>query len=144
MVLSLSAQVRVYLSCEVTDMRKAFDGLCAIVEHHFHRDPFAGDVFVFFHRRRDRVKLLVWDGNGFWLLAKRLERGRFDAWRGTDGEDTHVEIDRARLMMLLEGIDVKKAKFRRHFARSVRIGGSGGGSREDHGRSRAARRGGAA
>ena len=130
MVLSFSAQVRVYLACEVTDMRKQFDGLCSIVEHRFHRDPFAGDVFAFFNRRRNRVKLLVWDGNGFWLLAKRLEGGTFDGWRPSSDDATHVQVDRAQLMMLLEGIDVKNAKFRRHFARSIRIGGRGGRTRE--------------
>lgn len=101
-------------------MRKQFDGLCALVEHSLRCDPYAGDVFVFFNRRRDRVKLLLWDGNGFWMLAKRLESGRFDTWRYSSSDaDTHVEIDRARLMMLLEGIDARKAKFRRHFARSA-------------------------
>lgn len=145
-MLSLPAQVRVFLCCAVTDMRKQFDGLCALVEHSLSCDPYAGDVFVFFNRRRDRVKLLLWDGNGFWMLAKRLESGRFDAWRYSSSEDdTHVEIDRARLMMLLEGIDAKKAKFRRHFSRSVRIGRRGGGGIEDdQGRSRADRRGGTA
>lgn len=122
MVLSLSAQVRVYLACEVTDMRKQFDGLCATVQHRFHRDPFTGDVFVFFNRRRNHVKLLIWDGNGFWLVAKRLEGGAFATWQPPTDDATHVEVDRAQLMMLLEGIDVKNAKFRRHFARSLRIG----------------------
>lgn len=124
MVLSLPAQVRVFLARGPTDMRKAFDGLCAIVRHQFHRDPFNGDVFAFFNRDRNRVKLLVWDGNGFWLLAKRLERGTFDAWR-PPGDATHVEIQRAQLTMLLEGIDLKKSNYRRHFTRLVRIGGSG-------------------
>lgn len=122
MLLSLPAQVRIYLASEVTDMRKAFDGLCAIVQSRFRRDPFAGDLFVFFNRRRDRVKLLLWDGNGFWLLAKRLERGTFAHWRPSAGDETHVEVDRAQLMLLLEGFEIKNAKFRRHFARSIRIG----------------------
>lgn len=124
MVLSLPAQVRVFLARGATDMRKAFDGLCAIVRHQFHRDPFTGDVFMFFNRARDRVKLLLWDGNGFWLLSKRLERGTFDDWR-PPGEATHVAIDRAQMAMLLEGIDLKKSSYRSHFARVVRIAGSG-------------------
>jgi transposase len=129
-VLSIPAQVRVYLACEVTDMRKQFDGLCAIVEHRFHRDPYAGDVFAFFNRRRNHVKLLVWDGNGFWLAAKRLEGGTFDGWRPASADATHVQVDRAQLTMLLEGIDLKKVKVRHHFARSIRIGGRGGRSHE--------------
>lgn len=130
MVLSIPAQVRVYLACEVTDMRKQCDGLCALVEHRFHRDPYAGDVFAFFNRRRTYVKLLVWDGNGFWLIAKRLESGTFDGWRPSSEDATHVRVDRAQLMMLLEGIDLKNAKVRHHFARSIRIGGRGGRSHE--------------
>lgn len=124
-------------------MRKAFDGLCNLVEHGFHLDPFQGDVFAFFNRRRTYVKLLTWESNGFWLCAKRLERGTFEHWHPAEGSNTHVEIDRARLMMLLEGIAVKNAKFRRHFARSVRIGDSDGGCSKDKGRSRQAQRKGA-
>jgi transposase len=139
MIVSLSSQVRVFLALAVTDMRKSFDGLCALVEHGFHRDPFTGDVFAFVNRRRTHVKLLAWDSNGFCLVAKRLERGTFEHWQPSSTVETHVEIDRARLLMLLEGIDMKKAKFRRHFARSVRMDGSGGERSEDHGRGRQAR-----
>lgn len=139
MVLSLPSQVRVFLAVTVTDMRKSFDGLCALIEHGFERDPFTGDVFAFFNRRRTHVKLMVWDSNGFWLVAKRLERGTFEYWQPSSTAATHVEIDRARLLMLLEGIDMKKAKFRRHFARSVRMKGSGGGRSEDHDRGGQAR-----
>jgi len=138
-VVSLSAQVRVFLACDVTDMRKSFDGLCALIEHGFSRDPYTGDVFAFFNRRRTHVKLLVWDANGFWLFAKRLERGTFEHWSPSPNSTTHIEIDRARLLMLLDGIAMKNAKLRRHFARSVRIDGSGGGRKEDHGRSRTTR-----
>ena len=70
---------RVFLATEPVDMRKAHDGLCAIVRDHFQDDPFSGDVFVFLNRRRNRIKLLTWDKDGFWLHYKRLERGRFEA-----------------------------------------------------------------
>ncbi len=127
MVLSLPAGVRVYLANDATDMRKSFDGLSAIVRYGFHRDPFEGDVFAFFNRRRDFVKILFWDRNGFWIAMKRLERGTFDAWRPVvTGEQSHVEIEHAQLVMLLEGIELKNTKFRRHFARSVGIGGRSG------------------
>ena len=124
MVLSIPAQSHVFLACGATDMRKSFDGLCAIVEHCFERDPYAGDVFTFFNRRRTYVKMIVWDGNGFWLVAKRLEGGTFEDWHVATDSTTHVEIERAQLSMLLEGIDLKKAKFRRHYKRSVRVGDS--------------------
>ena len=128
-----------FLACGATDMRKSFDGLCAIIEHGFARDPYAGDVFTFFNRRRTYVKLIVWDGNGFWLAAKRLEGGTFEEWRPVTDSTTHVEIDRAQLSMLLEGIDLKKAKFRRHYQRSVRIGNSSDVRSRNKGRSREAR-----
>lgn len=131
MVVSLPSGVRVYIANEPTDMRKSYDGLSAIVQHRFDRDPFDGDVFAFFNRRRDRVKILFWDRNGFWIAMKRLERGTFDSWRPRGDDETHVEIERAQLVMLLEGIDLKKAKFRRHFARSVRIHRSDGRSRDN-------------
>jgi len=119
-------------------MRKSFDGLCNLIEHGFQLDPFDGDVFVFFNRRRTYVKQLVWDSNGFWLCAKRLERGTFEHWQPSTDSKSYVEIDRARLMMLLEGIDMKKSKFRWHFARSVRIGGRRGGRSEANSRGRQA------
>ena len=121
MVLSLPSGVRIYIANEATDMRKSFDGLSAIVQHHFHRDPFDGDVFAFFNRRRDRVKILFWDRNGFAIVMKRLERGTFDSWRPSTEKKAHIEVEHAQLVMLLEGIDVKSAKYRRQFIRSVRI-----------------------
>lgn len=134
MVLSLASDARIYLATEPTDMRKSFDGLSAIVQHRFHRDPFDGDVFVFLNRRRDRIKILVWDRNGFWIAMKRLERGTFEAWRATtDDGGSHVEIPRAQLAMLLEGIEMKRVKFRRQFVQCVRIGGRDGRSRDEGG-----------
>lgn len=128
-MLSLPSSIRIYLSRRAVDFRKAFDGLCAIVQHEFGRDPFTGDMFVFFNRRRDRVKILLWDANGFWMYYKRLERGRFEAWWPETKTDDHTVIDRSRLTMLLEGIDAKKARYRYRFARSVCIG-----NRRAHGR----------
>jgi len=131
MVLSLPSGVRIYIANEATDMRKSFDGLSAIVQHEFHRDPFDGDVFAFFNRRRDRVKILFWDRNGFAIGMKRLERGTFDSWRPSTKGETHIEVEHAQLVMLLEGIDVKSAKFRRQFARSVRINRRDGRSHDE-------------
>ena len=126
-MLSLPGSVRVFLARGAVDFRKAHDGLVAIVRNEFGDDPFGGDVFVFFNRRRDRIKVLVWDRNGFWLMYKRLERGNFEKLSVSEGE-TRVEIDRARLAMLLEGITVKGASFRKHFTRRVRIQ-----ARDEHG-----------
>jgi len=77
----------VYLACGATDMRKSINGLSAIVEAGFKLNPFEAGVFVFCNRNRDRVKILEWGGDGFWLYFKRLERGRF-RWPNADESQT--------------------------------------------------------
>lgn len=101
-MIGLPAGTRVWLAAGVTDMRRGFDGLAALVQEKLAGDPFGGHLFVFRGRRGDRVKLLWWDGNGLCLFAKRLERGRF-VWPTTAGEA--VTITPAQLGYLLEGID---------------------------------------
>lgn len=119
-MLSVPSSVRVFVAREAVDFRKAFDGLHAIVVEQFSEDPFSGHFFVFFNRRRDRVKILVWDRNGYWLFAKRLEAGTFDLRRIAGESSPRVEIDRAQFHMLLEGIDANSVKRRKHFARDLR------------------------
>lgn len=111
-------------------MRKSFDGLCGIVLGHFNGDPYSGDVFVFFNRRRTLVKLMQWDGNGFWIHYKRLEKGTFEEFR-TQHAGARIRMDRAKLTMLLEGIDLKKSKFRHHYTREIRIRGGYGRANEN-------------
>jgi transposase len=67
----------VYLACGFTDMRKSIDGLAALVQMSFHLDPFSSCLFVFCNRDQDKLKILQWEHNGFWLHYRRLERGRF-------------------------------------------------------------------
>lgn len=117
-MLSFSSRQRIFAATSPVDFRKGFDGLVAIVRASFGEDPFTGDLFCFFNRRRDRVKMLTWDRNGFWLYYKRLERGTFER---IVGSGARIEIDRAQISMLLEGIETKNSKFRRHYARDVRI-----------------------
>lgn len=123
-MLSLPSSIRIFLATEAVDFRKSHDGLVSIVRDQFRDDPFDGSVFLFLNKRRDRVKLLLWDRNGFWLLYKRLERGTFRPieQRG----ERRVEVSRAELSMLLEGIDLKTGKIRRHFAEGVHIRARGG------------------
>jgi transposase len=113
-MLSITGTARVFLCRASVDFRKAHDGLCALVRDEFRDDPFCGDVFVFFNKARDRIKLLLWDRNGFWLLYKRLERGRFPF--DVRGTGARVEISRAQLSMILEGIDGRSAKISSHFS----------------------------
>ena len=112
-MLSLGGTHRVFLCAQPIDFRKAHDGLCALVRDRFGDDPFSGDVFVFHNKARDRVKLLLWDRNGFWLLYKRLEKGTFPF--DATGEGERVEIDRARLAMILEGMEWRSARKSSHY-----------------------------
>lgn len=97
--------VRVWLAAGVTDMRKGFDGLAALVQNQLEADPFSGHLFVFRGRRGDRIKVLWWDGDGLCLYAKRLERGRFVWPQASEGS---VWLSAAQLSMLLEGIDWRR------------------------------------
>ena len=96
-------------------MRNGFDGLSGIVRNHMCGDPQAGDVFVFVNRVRTHVKLLYWDGDGFVLFAKRLERGTF-AFRAS--QEHARELRRAELMLMLEGIDRIDTRPRLRFAQN--------------------------
>lgn len=93
---------RVWLAAGVTDMRKGFDGLAALIQERLKRDPHSGHVFVFRGRRGDLIKVLWHDGQGMCLFSKRLERGRF-VWPSPADGAAHVSP--AQLAMLLEGID---------------------------------------
>lgn len=95
----------IWIAAGVTDLRRGFTGLSALVQTALEQDPFAGHVFVFRGRRGDLIKLLWWDGDGLCLFAKRLERGRF-VW--PKAENGSVSLTRAQLSMLLEGIDWRR------------------------------------
>lgn len=100
-----SGSVRIYLACAPTDMRKGFDGLAAAAQEVLKLDPCSGALFAFRGKRADRIKLLWWDGQGFCLFYKRLERGRFPWPSSADGV---APLTRAQLAMLLEGIDWRR------------------------------------
>lgn len=99
------AGARIWLCAGVTDMRRGFTGLSAMVADKLGQNPFGGHLFVFRGRRGDLIKVLWWDGDGLCLFAKRLERGRFVWPRAEDGV---VLLTRAQLSMLLEGIDWRR------------------------------------
>ena len=118
-MLSLPSQVSIYACTSPVDFRKQHDGLVAIVRSEMGANALDGSLFAFFNRRRDRIKLLLWDRNGFWLFYKRLERGTFERLRDVGSE--RLRITRAELSMLLDGIDVSMSKKRKHFAEEVSI-----------------------
>ena len=127
-MLSLPPSVRIFVARRPVDMRRSFDGLSAVVIDVVQEDPQSGHVFVFFNRRRDRIKLLVWDRQGFWLAYKRLERGTFESL-AVPGAERRVAIDRVRLAALLDGVSVKDMKDRARFPRAFRIPVRGHGDR---------------
>jgi transposase len=106
-VLTLPNPQHVYLACGPTDLRKSIDALAALVQEGFGLDPFAPSLFVFCNRQRDKLKMLLWDHNGFWLLYRRLERGTFQ-WP-TGGEGT-VTVSSRELRWLLDGLALEQRK----------------------------------
>ena len=102
---------KVYLACGPTDMRKSINGLSAIVESSFKLDPFDAALFAFCNRTRNRVKILEWDGDGFWLYFKRLEKGHF-RWPAV-GDEATMSLTGEELSILLGGTRVE-LKLRRN------------------------------
>ena len=101
-MIAIPSGVRVLIATKPVDFRKGMDGLVAVVKEHLGADPFSGAIYVFRAKRADRVKLVVWDGTGLCLFAKRLEKGRFVWPSPADGK---VTVTPVQLGMLLEGID---------------------------------------
>lgn len=95
-------------------MRKSFDGLTGIVQNELKADPLSGAIFIFLNRRRNQVKLLLWDGDGFSLYHKRLEKGSYELPAGSDGQ-LAVTIEADQLLLLLRGISLRYIRRRRRY-----------------------------
>lgn len=115
-MIHLPASVRVYLCTVPCDMRRSFDGLHALVTNVLELDAFAGHLFVFANRRRDRLKILYWDRDGFAVWAKRLEQGTYAMPFAESGERRR-EITAQELAALLSGIDLSQAAQRKRYRR---------------------------
>jgi transposase len=113
-VLNLTHQTRVFLFVEPVDMRKSFRGLCLLAESVLQQDPASGHWFAFVNRRQDRLKLLGWDGQGFWIWYKRLESGVFEKPPAAASQ-VQLEIDVTQLSLIIHGIDLRTAKRRRRY-----------------------------
>lgn len=107
-MLSVTSATRIFVHSLPTDMRCQFDGLRAIVTHTMKQDIFTGDYFVFFNRRCTHCKVICWEGDGFAMWAKRLERNCFQRPQ-FKGDSLSLEVDRVTLMLILSGIDLKSA-----------------------------------
>lgn len=115
-MIALPAQIRVFLYRSPTDMRKSFHGLVALTESALKQDPLSGSLFVFLNRRRDRIKILYWGQTGFCIWYQQLQKGTYQLpdEQSLQGRET-VEVTRAQLSLILDGIDLSSARQRMRF-----------------------------
>ena len=104
-MIGTTRQVAVYAYTEPTDMRKSFDALSALVTYELQRDPLSGDLFLFVSRNRKRAKVLLWDGTGLCVYAKRLEQGSFTALWALPGDEP-ARLTMSELQLFLDGTDL--------------------------------------
>ena len=116
-MIHLPASVRVYVCLTPCDMRRSFDGLHALVRDHLELDAFAGHLYLFASRRRDRVKILYWDRDGFALWSKRLEEGTYSI-PSAEPHTRRIEMTPEELGALLSGIDLSTATRRKRYRRA--------------------------
>ena len=116
-MLSFTGGLKVYVALEPTDMRKSFNALAALVSEHLKADPYTGALYAVSNRRRDRLKILYWDGTGIWIAAKRLEKGRFSWPQASSTGQRHLRLAPEALAMLTDGIDLKGARMRPWYER---------------------------
>jgi transposase len=114
-MLSFGGRVRIFVAAEPVDLRRGFDGLAAATRQVIGEDPLSGHIFAYLNRRRNRMKLLVWEASGYWLLYKRLEKGRFTLPSEPAPGRRHIVIAPADLALILEGIDLRGAHRRQNW-----------------------------
>jgi transposase len=117
-MLSLPPTVRIWLAAEPVDLRKSFDGLAALVQEGLRGDPLSGNIFVFRNRSGDRIKLLLWEEDGYAIWYKRLEAGCF-RFPASQNNEPRIEIRAADLVMLLAGVDLSIVKRGKRYHRAV-------------------------
>jgi transposase len=115
-MLSFSPHSEIFLAVDPVDMRKSFDGLAAAVQTVFARSALDGQLFLFFNRRRDRLKLLWWDRDGYAIFAKRLEQGTFELPPHA-AEAKQLVLDARQLLLILNGVQLASVQQRRRYVR---------------------------
>lgn len=117
----LSPTARIFVHARPTDMRCSFRGLYALVRNQLSQDPLSGYLFLFGNKRGNYLKALWWEGDGFAIFAKKLEKGtfQFPAIRFVDGIYQPIELERRELFLLLEGIDTKSIKMLKRYRRQL-------------------------
>lgn len=117
-MLALTPTRRYFLYREATDIRKSFDGLAGIVREQMKGNPLTTDVFIFVNRKRTHIKLLSWEGDGFALFYKRLEKGTYEL-PAFDQADNHAVIAHHQLLLMLQGISLKGVHYRNRYRQKV-------------------------
>ena len=110
----LGPATRIYLAVGTTDMRKSFEGLYGLVRDRLQCDPLSGHVFLFCNGQRNRLKLLLWDGSGLWVCAKRLEKGRF-SWPQEGDAQGKIILSHEEMSLLLGGIELSQVQRKRWY-----------------------------
>lgn len=114
-MLSVSSAVKIFLYNDAADLRRGFDGLAAIVQDAMDEDPLSGSLYIFLNRRRNRIKALYWDNDGYAIWYKRLERGRFEMPKAEGFDGARLRITASQLSLILEGIELASVRHRRRF-----------------------------
>jgi transposase len=115
-VLGLGAATRIYVATGETDMRRSFDGLYALVVGQLQQDPQSGHLFLFSNKRRDRMKILFFDGSSLWVCARRMEQGRLH-W--PTSENGRVQLTRDEFALLIGGIDLTATTKRNWYRKPI-------------------------
>ena len=118
-MLSFTGSLKIWVALEPCDMRKGYDGLTGLVTQRFGMEPRSGALYVFTNKDRTRIKILYWDGSGLWVMAKRLERGRFSWPKAADAETVKLALRPEALAMLTDGIEMKGAQMRPWYQRET-------------------------
>jgi transposase len=121
-VLSFTGSLKVLVALQPCDLRKGFNGLHGLVTERLQEDPRTGALFVFANQRRTRLKILYWDGTGFWLMTKRLEQGTFSWPKVAATDRVKMQLAPEALALLTDGIDLRGAQMRPWYERAVEVG----------------------
>lgn len=117
-LLNLSSGRKYFIYNGNLDMRKSFNGITGLIRGELGRDPLSGDVFIFFNRNRNQTKLLLWEGDGYSVYQKRLEKGTFELPDSLDGQPGRP-IEWQALQFILQGIDLGSIRFRKRYQHPV-------------------------
>lgn len=119
-MIGLTSHQRYFLYDKPCDMRKGFDGLSGLVTSQMHRSPSDGSVYLFVNRRKDRMKMLVWESGGFMLYYKRLEQGQFELPEAMNND--HLLLDWETLVLMLTGISLVQKRRRKRYKKLAKVG----------------------